>query len=171
MSRAFTKEDGWEEPVVAPRAPLPDGTPNYVTPRGLALLQAEMAALDAERAAIESAEVSDDERRRRRAVHAHRAGELAGRLAMAQLVEPPAGGHDAVRFGARVLVRDARGEESRYTIVGVDEADPEEGRVAFTSPIARALLGGRVGQVVALKTGRGEEKLTIVTIDSPEEAS
>lgn len=163
MSRAFTKEDGWEEPVIAPRAPLPDGVPNYVTARGLALLQAELAALDAERLNIEAAEVGDDERRRRRAVNARRAGDLATRLGSAQVVTTPADAQDAVRFGARVVVRDAAGEESRFEIVGVDEADPEEGRVAFTSPIARALLGGRAGQVVALRTGRGDEKLTIVS--------
>ena len=60
MSRAFVKDESWEEPVVAPRAPLPDGVPNYVTPRGLQLLRDEQATLEAGRQAIEADPALDD---------------------------------------------------------------------------------------------------------------
>src|SRR6185436_4736581 len=53
VSKAFTKGDGAEEPpFVAPRAPLPAGAPNYVTPRGLALLRSELGSLEASRSSI-----------------------------------------------------------------------------------------------------------------------
>jgi transcription elongation factor GreB len=64
VSKAFTKDDAWEEPVVPPRAPLPEGIPNYVTPRGLALLHRELAQLKTERQRIDH-ETDETERRRR----------------------------------------------------------------------------------------------------------
>jgi transcription elongation factor GreB len=51
-----------------------------------------------------------------------------------------------------------------FTIVGVDEASVAEGRVAFVAPIARALLGARLGQTIALRTGRGEETAQVAAI-------
>jgi transcription elongation factor GreB len=56
MSRAFTREDSWEDPIIPPRPPLPDGMPNYVTPRGLTLLREEQARLEGERARLEGSE-------------------------------------------------------------------------------------------------------------------
>lgn len=168
MSRAFTKEDGWEDPVVAPRAPLPDGVPNYVTPRGLAALRAELADLEAARVAADAADDDEEARRRRRAVWTRRVGELETRIATAQVVDPREQPRDTVRFGARVTLRDTgtkrAGETSAIEIVGVDEADPEAGRIAFTAPLARAALGRRVGEAVTLTTGRGAESFAIVAI-------
>jgi transcription elongation factor GreB len=69
-----------------------------------------------------------------------------------------------VRFGATVTVATADGDVRRFTIVGVDEADAANRRVAFLAPIAGALLGARVGDVVTLRTGRGEEELEVTTI-------
>jgi len=174
MSKAFTKDDAWEEPVVAPRAPLPDGVPNYVTPRGLRLLRAELAGLEAERQGLEGGDSDDVERRRRRAIVGTRLRDLQARLASAQLVEPAGQPRDRVRFGARVTLRtidgERAGEERQLAIVGVDEADPAHGRVAFTAPIARAVLGREVGDSAALRTPRGDEQLEIVAIDDGAEA-
>jgi len=130
MSRAFTKEDdGGAELLIVPRAPLPDGVPNYVTRRGLRLLQTEHADLERERALLDSSDSADRAKR----VHAvaQRMAELQARLASAELVETHPLPGDGVRFGARVRVRRESGAESEYRIVGVDEADAGAGLLAF----------------------------------------
>jgi len=170
VSKAFTKDEAWEEPVVAPRAPLPDGVPNYVTPRGLALLRAELADLDAQAAQLDATQSDDDERRRQLTVVGKKRSDLVARVASAQLVDPRRQPHDdTVRFGATVTLRaldgERSGEERRFTIVGVDEADAAHGRVAFVAPIARAVLGSEVGEEVSLDTADGEELLEIVAVD------
>ncbi len=169
MSKAFTSEETPDdEIVVPPRAPLPAGSPNWVTPRGLARLREESAALDAERSRTRDAEISDADRARRLAVLAARTAALHERISGAQLVMPPAEAPGTVRFGATVTVRTLEGaregEERAYGIVGVDEADPDRGLVAFTSPLARALLGRAVGDEVTLRLPRGEESLEVVAI-------
>ena len=157
MSKAFTSEETDVTEVVAPRAPLPPGTPNYVTPRGLSLLRQERAELASKRARAEAAgEVAAMN------ALAARLAELDARLASAELVD--AQPMDVVRFGATVTVRGEDDREHTYRIVGVDEADPKRGDVAFTSPIARALLGHGVGDEVALRTPRGTESLEILGI-------
>ncbi len=164
MSKAFTKDDAVEEPLVVPaRAPLPAGVTNYVTARGLELLRAEFAALEAERRRLEGG--GGDEAERARAIVTGRLAELGTRLGSAVVFDPRAGVQDEVRFGATVTLRAANGDERRFQIVGVDEADAAHGRVAFLAPIARAVLGRRVGDVVGVRTGRGEEELELVAID------
>lgn len=165
MSKAFVKEDTQDEPLFVPaRAPLPEGTPNYVTPRGLALLQAEREELLAQREQLEAVP-SEDERRQRQAALAQRIADLDARLAMATVVTPSEQADDVVRFGATVTVLTGAGEEQRYQIVGVDEANAAEGRVSFLAPIARALLGRRLDDEVRLETARGVEALEIIAID------
>jgi transcription elongation factor GreB len=168
MSRAFTKEDAWEEPVIPPRAALPDGVPNYVTPRGLTLLREELAALEAARQSRNAERSDETERRRGLEIANRRLADLAARIASAEVVDPARQAHDQVRFGATVTLRTVQGErageERRIAIVGVDEADPDEGRIAFVAPIARAVLGHKVGDIAALRTARGEERLEIVAI-------
>lgn len=164
MSKAFTSEETPDEPIlVPPRAPLPPEVPNYVTARGLALLQAERAQLEQERARVQQAD-DDADRARRLAALGARLAALGARIAGAQVVDPTGQPHDEVRFGAVVGVRGEDGAARRYQIVGVDEADAAHGRVAFTAPIARALLGLRVGDVATLRTARGEEELEITAI-------
>jgi transcription elongation factor GreB len=153
VSKAFTKDDGPEAaPVLRRRAPLPDGAPNYVTARGLGALRDELARLGPGPA---SAEGSDA-----RAVWR---AELEQRIATA-VVAPPPEHRDEVRFGASARVQDPEGQTRELQIVGVDEADAARGRIAFTAPLARALLGRRVGDVVSVKTPGGEEDLTVVEI-------
>jgi transcription elongation factor GreB len=156
MSRAFTKEDGWQEPVVAPRAALPAGVPNYVTPRGLVLLREEHAALESRRAQLDTDVRDEDARRARRTVLTRQIGELAARLASAEIVDPARQPHDAVRFGARVtFARQGAGQAPRsFQIVGVDEANPAEGRIAFVAPLARAVLGKRMGETIEFRGER-----------------
>ena len=165
MSRAFVKDDAPDgPPIIPPRAPLPAGVPNYVTPRGLALLHEERAALEAERArrAVEHGE--DAERQRERTVVAGRLAALTERLALARLVDPKKQAPDTVRFGATVTVQTDTGEERRFQIVGVDEAEAAAGRVAFTVPIARAVTGKQVGETTTVSTPQGEEVLTVMSV-------
>jgi len=169
MSKAFTKEDAWEEPVVPPRAPLPAGVPNYVTPRGMALLRDEHAALEAERQQLDALRSDDLEQRRRRAIIAGRLRDLNVRISSAEVVHPRPQHHDRVRFGAQVTLRTVSGpragEQRRLEIVGVDEADAAHDRIAFVAPIARALIGCAVGDTASLHTPRGEEQLEVVAIE------
>jgi len=165
MSRAFTKEDSWEEPIIPPRPPIPDGVPNYVTPRGLTLLRDEQSRLEGERARLEGSE--EDGARKQRVVLARRLADLAGRIATAEVIDPSRQVHDSVRFGARVTLRDVRGGTRSFQIVGVDESDPDNGLIAFTAPIARAVLGCGVGDTATLHQATGDENLTIVDIDYP----
>ena len=163
MSKAFTKEDDGPEPVVvAPRPPLPPGAPNYVTARGLQLLRDERQALEAERA---SALALTEEARRAAllAQNTARLSELDQRLGSAELVLHEPG--DVVRFGSRVTVEDADGRQRQYEIVGVDEAEPQSGRIAFASPLARALLGARAGDDVTFESPGRVQELSVVRID------
>ena len=162
MSKAFTREDDAELPlIIPPRAPLPDGVPNYVTAHGLAELHRELAELAVER---EDAERHLDEATRTRALAAigARRAALESRIASAELVSPP---HycDEVRFGATVVVESETGTR-QYSIVGVDEADAARGKIAFVSPLARALLGRSVGDSFELRKPSGAETLTIESV-------
>jgi transcription elongation factor GreB len=165
VNKAFTKEDEANEPELGPaRTPLPSGTPNYVTARGLALLRAELAMLDDERARASQLEAEKD-RARAIAQIAARKTALEERIATASLVDVANQPHGEVRFGATVEVQAETGASRTYKIVGVDEADPATGLIAFISPIARALLGRSEGESVSVRTPRGEEELEIVRIE------
>ena len=163
MSKAFTSEETASDPIlVRPRPPLPEGVPNYVTPRGLQQLRDEVVRLEQDRAHAEASE--DDARSARLAAINTRLAELNARIGSAVVLDSSAAASDEVRFGATVSVRNADGSERRYQIVGVDEAEARAGRVAFVSPLARALLGRRVGDTVLVDTPRGEEELEIIAV-------
>lgn len=170
MSRAFVKNDASDERIlVPPRAPLPAGTINYVTPRGMTLLRDELAALEAERSAAQKNGSDEAERVRQLASLAQRITELGNRVACARIVDPQGQPRDEVRFGATVTVRTLSGRNQgrirRITIVGVDEADPSSGRISFISPFASLITGCGVGETVSLRTGEGEELLEITEIE------
>jgi transcription elongation factor GreB len=165
VSKAFTSEETPDEPaLVAPRPPLPEGVTNFVTERGLGLLRVEQSALVAERGRIETLDEGDT-RARALAVWSQRHAALEQRLASATLVEAANQPQHEVRFGARVALRGEDGRERHYRIVGVDEAEPAAGRIAFVSPLARALLGLKVGDSALVRTPRGEEELEVCAID------
>ena len=169
MSKAFTKEDSTPDAVVVPaRAPLPAGVPNYVTPRGLELLRAERRELELARAALEGSD--DTGQAPALTAWVARMSELEQRLSSAQLVAVSrnTGSGDAgqvVRFGSKVTVMDHTGRSRQYEIVGVDEADPASGRIAFLSPLAKALLGAPVGEAVVLETPGKTQELEVVAVE------
>jgi len=166
MSRGFVREDDQEEaPFIPPRAALPDGVMNYMTPRGLQLLRDEREAMELERAAIIG---SDDERRRQQAVINGKLDLLNERIVTARVVEPANDGQQEVRFGCTVSfehrVGPQKGKRFTFTLVGVDEASVKEGRIAFTAPIARALMGKRVGEIAEFPLGPVVQELKIIEV-------
>ena len=167
MSRAFLKDDAVQDAVlIPPRAPLAPGAVNYVTARGLGLLRAELELLEAERSRLLARtgprQGVDADRTRDLTVANGRIRLVESRIGSARIVDPADQPPNEVRFGATVTVRTVTtGLERRFTLVGVDEADPSEGLVAFTAPIARAILGLSVGASAPFCTASGEETLVV----------
>lgn len=91
--------------------------------------------------------------------------EIEQRIASAQVVDPSAISSDTVAFGATIVLEDEdRGGEVTYQIVGVDEADVEQGKISLSSPIARALIGKGVDDFIEVKTPGGVRSYTVVEI-------
>lgn len=159
MSVAFTKEESAE---TASETLLPDRPisphPNLVTETGLKALHAQ---LDEARKAYEAAQAIEDvnERRRQSASPLRDARYLAERVRTAQVVPAPSS-LATVTFGCIVTFSRADGRVQKYRIVGEDEADPKGGSVSFVSPVARALTGKAVGDVVSV----GDQELEVVAI-------
>ena len=162
MSRAFTKEpDGDMVADDAPERPRSEH-PNYVTPAGLAALEARRAELSAERARHAGEGLEG------KPALAHAARELRyfdARIEDAIVVDPATQPADEVRFGARVTVEGEDGVTHDFTIVGEDEADAAAGKVSWVSPLARALTGGRIGDLVTWRRPAGDLDLEIMAID------
>ncbi|MBR5780725.1 MAG: GreA/GreB family elongation factor [Bacteroidales bacterium] len=150
MSRGFVKEGDQEEvPMVLPRAFLPQGVPNYVTPEGLVLLNEEMENLKKERAEAASNYIQKnyiDAKMR----------QLSERITAAVLIDPTKANPDVVSFGSYVKFND-----KVVRIVGVDEADASKGLISFVSPIAKALIGKKKGDRIEVKLPRGVETVEI----------
>lgn len=165
MSRGFVKEDDQEEvPMVPPRADLPEGTPNYVTPNGLKELEHEKQELEKE---LEELDPANEKERRIASNHIHAKMQLLEeRIGSAQLIKPEEQPKDEVRFGATVslLIGGAKKPE-KYQIVGVDEADLKQKKMAFTSPIAKLLMGKRVGEKAVLELAQGKREFEIKEIN------
>ena len=164
MTTAFTTEsaDGAPDEVAPAALVLPPGTRNYVTPAGLAAYHAELAALDAAAAAPAAAPADAPARARA----ARRKAALAQRLELAEVIDPAAQPTDVVRFGHAVAV-DTPGGPRVYHIVGLDETDPRAGRISWLSPIAAALLGSKVGEVVTVVQAGREAEWEITGIHAP----
>jgi transcription elongation factor GreB len=165
MSRGFIKEDDQEAvPMVPPRAFLPPGVPNYVTPSGLEALQVERETLLRERDALDA---SNENERRIAVNHLHaRLQLLDQRIASARLMEPGEPPPEEIRFGATVTIR-TKGSEELQTIciVGVDEADVSQGKISFISPLAKILIHKTPGEFVVLKLPREERTLEVVRVE------
>lgn len=147
MSVAFTRESDSE--AVAANLPDRPVSPhrNLVTPRGLALLEAALAdAREAYNAARGGDGITADRTAMARATRDLRY--WSARRASAELVEPAPG--DTAVFGSTVTIARDDGRTQAYRIVGEDEADPAAGSVSYVSPLARALIGKRVGDVATL---------------------
>ena len=163
MSRAFVKEgDGSLEPL--PDLPI-SPHPNWVTPRGLADLQARLLAKQEQLVRLRMREDRLDKLPEAAAERDIRY--LEARLRSAIVIDPSAVALDEVGFGLAVLVVDEEGREARYEITGEDEADAAKGWIAPQSPLARALMGACVGDVVLWKRPSGAIELEILRIERP----
>lgn len=136
MSVAFRREGDDEHLEPKFELPIPPG-PNLVTERGIALIAARVAELEAELAALSDEEAIKKHRRVMRY--------WLTRQATAQVMPRPEGA--AVAFGSSVTFR-LNGKERTVTLVGDDEADPAAGLLSFSAPLSRALLGTEVGDDV-----------------------
>jgi transcription elongation factor GreB len=178
MSKAFVKEEGdSDEGEVTPEpSALPPGSKNYITPAGFARLLAEKKQLvEVERPevvrtvawAASNGDRSENGdyiygKRRLREID-RRVRFLIKRLESAEVVNSSGRDTDQVFFGATVRIK-GRDEVKELTIVGLDEVDPANGRVSWVSPIAKALLKAREGDVVTLRSPAGEEQLEILEV-------
>lgn len=148
MSRAFVKEqdDAPEELLERPIGP----SPNVVTARGLRLIGAEIETLRSQQS---KAQHAGD-----KAAAARYARDLrywVQRRATAQLIAPPAD-LKTVAFATRATIDRHDGRRQAFAIVGEDEADPAMGLLAYTSPMARALLGRKIGEFAEAPGGEVE---------------
>jgi transcription elongation factor GreB len=185
MNKAFTKENDRaeeEEDLVADTLPVQSHGKNYVTPQGYARLRAELLNLmDQERPkvveAVHWAAKNGDRsengdytygKKRLREID-RRIRFLGKRLEIAEITDPSVHfGVDQVFFGAAVTFLDHAGSERSVTILGIDEAESAEQQVSWISPIARALLKAREGDVVRLTTPGGVHEIEILKVSYPQ---
>ena len=148
MSKAFTREDDANQQSDLPERALPP-YPNLVTAEGLAQIEEALSRLTEQhndaRAAGDAAATASTARDMRY---------WSARRATAQLTEPTSGSQ--VQFGSRVTLRRPDGSNRTYRIVGIDEADPKKGTLSYVSPLAQALMGKEIGDVVAVGPSEGE---------------
>jgi transcription elongation factor GreB len=182
MSKAFTREtDGDDEEQDGVLPELPTGGKNYMTPQGYAAMRAELLQLiDEERPKVVEVvhwAASNGDRsengdyiygkKRLREID-RRIRFLTQRLELAEVVDPTVHhGHDQVFFGATVTYVEESGQQRTVTIMGIDEADSAHGQVSWVSPIARALLKAREGDVVKLVTPLGAQEIEILRVGYP----
>ena len=167
MSRGFVKEEDQEEaPFIPPRAALPPGVTNYVTPEGYEELLKEKKDLEDSRRHLDIA--SDKERRHATAVIDGKLNLLNERIASARILKSEDQPKDEVRFGATVkfkfLAGNSKNSEQEFTIVGVDEADIKQRKIAFLAPLARALTGKKVGEKAEVMMAGKVQQLELLQI-------
>jgi transcription elongation factor GreA len=153
---------------------------NLITPAGLESLRAELEALEGEgrreiaeriKTAREWGDLKENsEYHDAKNDQAHletKIARLREKISAAVVVEELQGpGADGtVGFGSKVVVRDQNGVERSWKIVSSHDAAPAEGRLSAESPVARALVGRRIGEQTAVALPRGESVLTIISVD------
>ena len=164
MSRAFVKEPDGDQ-VADDQPELPQSPhPNYVTPTGLAALEASCTDWKAQQDATDADVLANKP-------HIAQIGReiryYEERIRRAIVINPAQQPPGEVAFGARVTAEDEDGDTLIFAIVGEDEADVEEGRVSWISPLARALVGSEVGDYVTWKRPAGDLGLEILSIRYP----
>src|SRR5512132_3017026 len=154
MSKAFTDE---ETPVPDGSEPLPPRERDLpITRAGLARLRAELAEL----AASGPSEIG-----------ARRARVLV-QILKSVYVQEPLLVDGGVGFGTSVTVEETDGRRTVYEIVGPDEVEPARGQISIASPVARALLGKRAGDLVVLGRPGGAREVTVVSVTvAPEDTA
>ncbi len=157
MSRAFTKEDDAGEEL--PERPVPQG-PNYVTPRGLALLKAAAEELISRRKKTAAAggdlkPIDRDLRYLEARIHG-------------AIVVPPGSGPE-IRFGARVTLADESGARKTFRIVGEDEARAAPDFLPWSAPLAHAMLGAKAGEQFSWAGPDGGARYAVIAVEYPKD--
>ena len=155
MSKAFTKESDADEVIDLPEREI-SPLANLVTPRGLALIEAEIERASAANAAALAA---DDREAAARAGRDLRY--WTARRNSAQ-VQPDPTGSDKVQFGSAVNILRSDGRRLSFRIVGEDEADPAQGLLSWASPLARAMMGKGVGDQI--EAGATEAEIVAISV-------
>ena len=150
------------------------GVKNYITPQGLEKLKSELHRLlyqeRPELVKVIAWAASNGDRsengdyiygKRRLREMDRRIRFLTQRLEAAEVVDPKKQMADRVLFGASVTIADEEGREATYRLVGLDESDPKSGQISWASPLAKALLGSKVGDCVIVRKPEGEEELEV----------
>jgi transcription elongation factor GreB len=181
MNKALTSESSSEDEDESDLPALPTGTKNYMTPQGYDRMRSELLQLiDDERPkvveivhwAASNGDRSENGdyiygKKRLREID-RRIRFLTKRLELASVSDPSVHhGNDQIFFGATVTYEDLQGQVTTVTILGIDEADSLKGQVSWVSPIARALLKSRVGDVVKLQTPKGVQDIEVVQVSYP----
>ncbi|MBK9294374.1 MAG: transcription elongation factor GreB [Oligoflexia bacterium] len=185
MSKAFTNEDQDSDLEFDPREQLEAGEaqgqnqgPNYITAQGLKALQEEYHNLfSLERPklvetiawAASNGDRSENGdyiygKRRLREID-RRLRFLAKRMSIAEVVPLGEQAKDKVLFGAKVTVEDEDGKQFTYQIVGEDEINIEQRKISWVSPVAKALLNKRIGDIALVQRPSGQAELTIIQIE------
>jgi transcription elongation GreA/GreB family factor len=167
MSRAFTTES--TDDLVAgelPERPVPAHA-NYVTPQGREQLQARVRALQEQHEQF-AAQSQDDSAAKQKLREIERDQRYyVAQLERAAVVDPSEQPQGEVRFGAAVTIVDEDDVKHRFTIVGDDESDVTAGKISWASPLARAMIGARVGDAVKWRRPAGNAEFEIVEISYP----
>lgn len=179
MSKAFTKEaEGDNEAETGDESAAATRGSPYITPAGFRRLQeeldtlwcverpritAEVAAAAAQGDRSENAEYIYGKKKLREIDR--RVRFLSKRIDVVQVVEPSPEQAGKVFFGAWVTIEDEDGKQSTYRIVGTDEPDSKQGWISVESPVARALIGKREGDVVTIQRPKGPTEVTVLKIE------
>ena len=163
MSRGFVKEDDLEHAGTDVPERQISQHPNYVTVNGYAQLEKLAAELEKQYKLL-SAKKEDAAAIAQLAAINRDLRYMASRLEHALITKPDATA-EKVLFGAMVTVEDEDGASHTYEIVGEDEADIKAGKVSWTSPLAKALIGHKVDETVVWARPAGNQTLTITNVD------
>ncbi len=165
MSGGFVKEGDQEEvPLVNPRAHLPAGVANYVTPNGMQELKDEQNTLMEERNQLKLK--SKEQNRVQINYITAKLQLLEDRIKTAKVVDLEVQPKDKVQFGATVILYKEEDDcNLEYQIVGVDEANVGKNKVSFLSPLAKVLRNKKEGDKIELKTPKGVKNMWIKSIE------
>ena len=167
MSRGFDKEDDLEHAGTDVPERLISAQTNYVTENGYCILVQQANALELQRKVL-STKKDDQQAQQQLAVVNRDLRYIAARLESAQVVKTSTNKSNVsslVLFGATVIVEDESGSKHSYEIVGEDEADIKANKISWTSPLAKALIGQKIGETVMWARPAGNTTLEIIDIE------
>lgn len=161
MNRAFVKESDADDGDALPDRPQSEH-PNYVTPAGYLKLQQQMQALERRRESLAASAAEDISARAELREVERDLRYLNGSFDRAAVVDPKTQPRTDIRFGATVTLADSGGAVHEFTIVGEDETCAPTGHISWVSPLARAMLGKRVGDSVTWDSPDGPHELEVI---------